>query len=89
MDYQELIEPALERLHREPPSAEVQHLVEELLHRIRTAPPSPRTSRELRAIEFLRKSRAPEARTLLEELARGAPEALLTNEAQRALAQLP
>jgi len=44
--------------------------------------------RHARAVWVLEKARTPAARRLLEELARGAPHALLTREAKAALARL-
>jgi hypothetical protein len=69
------------------PSAEVRRRVENLLARLEAAP-SGEWLRALRAIELLDYFATPEARASLEELAEGAPEARLTQEAKGALERL-
>jgi hypothetical protein len=60
-------------------------VLRELLDELRVAPPSPEALRGMRAVTFLGRCKLAGARTLLEALARGAPEALLTQEARAAL----
>ena len=80
--------PALEEVLASPPSAEVNRRAEDLLHRVGIAIKAPELLRAVRAIEVLEASGAPEAEQLLKDLARGAPAARLTQEAQAALARL-
>jgi hypothetical protein len=71
------------------PSSEVRIRATRLLDRFGGKTTSPDALRHQRALEVLEHIGSPEARTLLEEIARGAPEAALTQEAQAALKRLP
>ncbi len=64
------------------PSPEVRRRVEELLEKLEAPRKASRLLRDLRAVEMLERMGTPEARQLLETLARGAPAARLTREAQ-------
>jgi hypothetical protein len=79
-------EPALRRGLEGTPSLELRRRIEQLLARL--AEWSPERLRALRAVEVLEQSGTTEARRLLQELARGAPAARLTQEAQAALKRL-
>jgi hypothetical protein len=70
------------------PSAEVRRQVTRLLEQLSAHPPAPEVVRSIRAIEALERIGTPEARKLLEELAKGAPEAWRTREAGEAVARL-
>jgi RNA polymerase sigma factor (sigma-70 family) len=78
-------EAALRKVLQGQPSAEVKQRVELLLGKLRTASASPEQVREARALELLEQLGTPEATDLLKALAKGAPEARLTNEAKAAL----
>jgi RNA polymerase sigma factor (sigma-70 family) len=67
------------------PSAELRQRVQHLLDGARKTEPSPEQLREARAVELLEGMGTPEARRLLEELAKGAPGARLTTDARAAL----
>jgi hypothetical protein len=80
-----LAESALEKALASKPSAEVKRRVEPLLEKLRapiTAGPKLQT---LRAIEVLEHIGTPEAQEVLQTLAKGAPEALITREAKASL----
>ncbi len=79
--------PALGELLRGQPDAEVRRRAEQLLEEAPSIP-SPESLRRLRAIEVLEHIGTPEARALLEKLAKGAPRARLTDEANAALERL-
>jgi RNA polymerase sigma factor (sigma-70 family) len=80
-------EPALRKLLAGRPSADVRRRAEELLAGFGPAG-SPEQLRGARALEVLEHVGTDEAKKLLEELARGAPEARLTREAKAALDRL-
>src|SRR5262249_20943196 len=84
----ELAEPALRRALAGDPSAEVRRRVEQLLEKVQEWAPPPERLREVRAVDVLERAATPEARKLLHELAKGAPEARLTREARAALDRL-
>jgi WD40 repeat protein len=88
--WQERVEPHLRRVLAGTPSLELQRRVEALLAKLDAARLSPSTVevRALRMLELLEHLGTPEARTLLQELAAGAPEARRTRAAQAALARL-
>jgi hypothetical protein len=69
------------------PTGEGKKRLEDLLLTLQHAP-APETLRNMRVLELLRRLDHPGLRPLLEKLAGGAPEALLTQEAQAALARL-
>ena len=85
----ELARPALEEALKKRPSVEMQRRIEELLGRLK---PGQKLSaddlRRLRAVEVLEDLGTPEAKRLLEELAKGAPGAALTRDAEAALTRL-
>jgi RNA polymerase sigma factor (sigma-70 family) len=83
----EQVGPALRQALKESPSAEVRRGVQGLLSALAAAPRGD-TVRALRAIWLLEMVGTPEARQLLEALAKGAPLARQTVEAKAALARL-
>ncbi|HEY7330694.1 MAG TPA: sigma-70 family RNA polymerase sigma factor [Gemmataceae bacterium] len=85
--YGDLAEPALHRTLAAQPSLEVRRRIEAILEQL-NRPPSAEQLRLLRAVEVLERVLSREARTLLEELAQGAPGARLTREARAALQRL-
>jgi type IV secretory pathway VirB4 component len=70
------------------PSPELRRRLETLLSKLQGPITSTETLRSLRAIEVLEHIATPEARELLQKLARGAPEARLTREAKTAVERL-
>jgi WD40 repeat protein len=70
------------------PSAEATRRLKAILERLDATRPSPELLRSLRAVEVLERVGTPEARRVLEELAAGRADALLTREAKAALARL-
>jgi hypothetical protein len=70
------------------PPVEGRQRLEELLAVMQQTGPSPENLRRMRVMEVLRRLDHPDKRGLLETLAGGAPEALLTQEAQAVLARL-
>jgi WD40 repeat protein len=82
----ESAEPALRRALEGAPSPELRRQVEHLL--ARGTGWSPKRLRILRAIEVLERIGSSEARRILEELAHGAPEVRLTQEAKAAVERL-
>jgi WD40 repeat protein len=84
----DLAEPALRRVLQGKPSLEMRQRVEQLVQKIEQPIQEPDQLRALRAIEVLEQIDTPEARQLLERLAKGAPESRLTQEAQAALERL-
>jgi hypothetical protein len=84
----ELAEPALEKALASKPSAEVKRRVEPLLEKLRAPIISGPKLRTLRAIEVLEHIGTPEAQEVLQTLAKGAPEALITREAKASLDRL-
>jgi RNA polymerase sigma factor (sigma-70 family) len=77
--------PALHKALDAKPSVEVHRRLEYLLERVRTSAESGERLRQARALEVLEMMGTPEARALLEELGKGAPEAWLTREAKTIL----
>ncbi len=86
-DLEELAAPALKAALKETSSAEVRRQIEMLLQEF-DGKPSIKIIREIRAIEVLERIADPNARRLLAKLAKGAPEARLTQEAKAALQRL-
>jgi WD40 repeat protein len=84
----EVAEPALRQALRDPPSAEVGRRVKRLLSKLDAPVPPSERLRWPRALTVLEQVGTPEARGVLEMLAKGAPEARLTQEAKAALARL-
>jgi WD40 repeat protein len=85
---EELAQPALEKALAAKPSAEVKRRVEPLLEKIRAPVTSGPKLQILRAIEVLEHIGTPEAQEVLQTLAKGAPEALITREAKASLDRL-
>jgi WD40 repeat protein len=84
----DLAAPALRRALEGKPPAEVRRRAEQLLHKLEGPTNSPEVLRGVRAVEVLEQAGTPEARQLLERLAKGAPEARLTQEAKATLDRL-
>jgi WD40 repeat protein len=80
--------PALREALAGKPSAEVRRRAEELLDRLEGPAPPPGELRRLRAVEVLEQIGTADARTALEGLAEGTPEARLTQEAKASLERL-
>jgi hypothetical protein len=81
-------EAALRKVLQGEPSLEVRRRAERLLEKLEARVTSPDVLRALRALEVLEQIGTPEARQVLEKLARGAPEAALTLDAKRAVERL-
>ncbi len=84
----EAAEPALRKALAGKPSLEVRRRVERLLKLLEGPVPSGARLRRLRAVEVLERIGTPEAREVLQMLAKGAPEARLTQEAKASLERL-
>lgn len=86
----ELAEPALRKMLEARPSPEMRRRLQELLDEVgqRQWRPTAEDLRQLRTIEVLERLGTPEARRLLETLARGAEGARQTREARAALQRL-
>jgi WD40 repeat protein len=84
----ELAQPALEKALASKPSAEVKRRVEPLLEKLRAPITSGPKLRTLRAIEVLEHIGTTKAQEVLQTLAKGAPEALITREAKASLDRL-
>jgi hypothetical protein len=81
-------EGALRQLLKTNPNLEVRRRAELLLDKWETKPPSPELLRTLRLATLLEQIGTAEAEELLTSLAKGAPEARLTREAQDVLKRL-
>jgi RNA polymerase sigma factor (sigma-70 family) len=79
---------ALHAALRKKPSLEVHRRIQALLRRLRRPATEPQTLRACRAVAVLEDIGTPEARKVLQTLAKGAAEARLTQEAKAALARL-
>jgi len=84
----ELAAPALRQTLTEKPSLELRRRIEALLAKVRGPVTRPETLRAVRAVAVLEDIATPEARNLLQALARGAPEARVSQEAKAALHRL-
>ena len=84
----ELAETALRKALAGTQSLEVRRRVDDLLHKVETRTLSPKQLLNLRALEVLEQIGTPEARRVLQDLAEGAPEARLTQEAKASLERL-
>jgi hypothetical protein len=82
------IEPVLQEALDKASSAEVRHRLEQVLQKLKSAPASPEALRTVRAVEVLERARTPEARRVLEKVARAAPGSPLAQEAKAALGRL-
>jgi WD40 repeat protein len=80
--------PLLRRILAHPPTLEVQRRIEQIVPRIEQPFRTPQRLGVLRAVPCLERMGTAAARQLLGELARGAPEARLTQDARAALARL-
>jgi hypothetical protein len=78
--------PALRKALDDKPSLEVRRRIESVLKKTRTL--APETLQALRAVEVLENAGTPAAQQLLESLAKGVPEAGLTQKAKAALERL-
>jgi WD40 repeat protein len=84
----ELAVPALQKLLANPPSLEARRRAEQILEKVTVPTLSTEQLRLMRALEVLEQVGSGEARQVLETLAKGAPGALATREAQAALDRL-
>jgi WD40 repeat protein len=84
----EVVGPALRKALEGKPSPEARRRMEALLHKLRKVSPTPERLRELRALEVLEQVGGAEVVQTLEALARGMPEARLTQEAKASLRRL-
>jgi hypothetical protein len=84
----DLAEPALRRTLEGKPTLEVRRRVQVLLERLRGSVTQPELLQALRAVAVLEDIGTSAARRLLQELAKGTPEARLTREAKGALRRL-
>jgi hypothetical protein len=85
---EELAKPAMEKALSGQPRLELRRRLEQLLDRLEGPITSPEQLRVLRAIEVLEHIGSAEARGVLENLAGGAPEARVTQEAKASLGRL-
>jgi len=84
----DLARPSLNKAHEETRSVEVKRRTDTLLQGAYFSLASSEVLRAVRAVEVLEASATPEARQLLETLAKGAPAARLTEQAQSALERI-
>jgi RNA polymerase sigma factor (sigma-70 family) len=84
----EQAEPLVKKALEGKPSVEMRRRLEYVLERLRGSGDSGERLQQARALEVLEATRTPEARAVLEELARGEADAWLTREAKAALARL-
>ncbi len=84
----DLAEPVLRRVLAAKPSLETRRRIEALLERVEGPLPAPEPLRSLRAVELLERIGTTEARQVLQRLASGEPQALLTREARASLQRL-
>src|SRR5262249_3743944 len=80
--------PALRKVRDNPPSLEVRRRAERLLVKLGRPAPSPQELRLVRAVQTLEEIGKPAAEQVLKTLAKGHPEARLTQEAKAALDRL-
>jgi hypothetical protein len=84
----ELVEPALHKALADEVSLEVRRRLERLLEAHRKSVPSAGQLRTLRSLEVLEHAGTPEAREVLEKLAKGEPNARLTLDAKAAVERM-
>lgn len=84
----ELAEAALQKVLAGQPALETKQRVEQILKSIQEKQQSGEHMRSLRAVEVLEQLGTPEARQVLEALAKGAPDVQLTEEAKASLQRL-
>jgi len=82
------VQPALEQARMSQPTLEVRQRLDQILGRITAKQMTSETLRNWRAIEVLELIGTLQAKTLLEQMAQRAPEALVTREAEAALQRL-
>jgi hypothetical protein len=87
-DLGDLAEPALRQTLANKPTLEVRRRVQAILERLRGPVTRPEVLQALRAVAVLEDIGTPAASRLLEDLAKGAPEARQTREAQASLRRL-
>jgi WD40 repeat protein len=87
-ELRELAEPQLEAVLKHRPALELANRVKQLLEKLDEPLTDPERLRQLRAVELLERIGTPEAKKLLENLAGGVPEAILTREAKASLHRL-
>jgi hypothetical protein len=80
--------PAMEKKLEQKPSLEVRQRVESLLQQIDTQPMTAEELRSLRAMDALEAIGTPEARAILDNLAKGGAGAMTTEHAKKALQRL-
>jgi hypothetical protein len=83
-----LADPALRKTFKDPPSLEVRRRVERLLEKLDGPLLAPDLVRLVRSLEVLEHIGSSEAQKTLQSLARGAPDAWLTQEAKASLERL-
>jgi WD40 repeat protein len=81
----ELAEPALQARLADNPALEVKQRIERLLEKLRGPVAVAEQARALRALELLETIGGPEARSLLEKMAKGTPESRVTQRAKERL----
>jgi WD40 repeat protein len=84
----ELAEPALRKALTGQPSAEARRRLEQLLEKVEGPVTDSDSLRSLRAVEALENMGTPKAREILREIAKGSPDARLTQEAKSSLERL-
>ena len=84
----EAAQPGLQQALAKQSTLELRRRVEQLLQRLETSPLIPERLGNIRALEVLENVATPEARQVLHTLARGLPEARLTQQAQTVLLRL-
>ena len=84
----ETVGEALRAALKKDPPLEAKRRLETLIEKLDRSTPSPEELRQLRVLQVLEDSGSPEARRLLEKLARGDGSALLTREAAQVLERL-
>jgi WD40 repeat protein len=84
----ELALPELHKMMKTKITLEVRLRIEKVMNDIQSTKVVPEELRQRRAVEVLEQIRNPEAQQLLEDISRGSPGALLTQEAQAALSRL-
>jgi len=84
----EAAQPGLQQALAKQSTLELRRRVEQLLQRLETSPLVPERLGNIRALEVLENVATPEACQVLHTLARGLPEARLTQQAQTVLLRL-
>ena len=84
----ELAQPALQKVLDSQLSLETRQRVERILEKLTGQAPPPEVLRNIRAVQLLEQMASPEAKQLLQALAKGAPGDKLTRQAEAALKRL-